>query len=89
MNAPQTALAVMNRLRSPYRWWLALSVIVLLLMAGIAPANAQPPAASPMGFDEARHLLNRTSFAAQVSEINEFAKGGVCAFAAGSSPPNL
>jgi len=74
MNAPQTALAVVNRVRSRYGWWLALSVVVLLIVAGAAPANAQTPAALPMGFDEARHLLNRTSFAAQVDEINEFAK---------------
>lgn len=31
-------------------------------------------AAAPMGFDEARHLLNRTSFAASVDDINAFAK---------------
>ena len=74
MNEPHTAVAVVNRDRLPYRWWLVLSVVVLLLGAATAPANAQAPASSPMGFDEARHLLNRTSFAAQVSEINEFAK---------------
>ena len=73
MNAPQTAVAVMRKLLSLYRWWLALSVTVLLVVASTAPAHAQTPTASPMGFDEARHLLNRTSFAAQVSEINEFA----------------
>ncbi len=74
MNAPETFKTVMNRVGSLYWWLLALSVVVLLLVAGIAPANAQNSAALPMGFDEARHLLNRTSFAAQVSEINEFAK---------------
>ena len=31
-------------------------------------------AASPMGFDEARELLNRTSFAASADDINVFAK---------------
>ena len=74
MNAPQTGIAVVNRVRSLYAWWLALSVVILLFVAGTAPAQAQKPASGPMGFDEARHLLNRTSFAAQVSEINEFAK---------------
>ena len=74
MNAPQTFKAVMSRVGSLYGWGLALSVAVLLLVVARAPANAQPLAAPPMGFDEARHLLNRTSFAAQVSEINEFAK---------------
>jgi uncharacterized protein (DUF1800 family) len=34
--------------------------------------NAQ--AADPLGFDNARHLLNRTSFAASTSEIADFAK---------------
>ena len=74
MNAPQTAKAVVNRVGSLYGWWLALSVTVLLLVVATAPANAQTEAASAMGFDEARHLLNRTSFAAQVNEIDEFAR---------------
>src|SRR3954464_4188492 len=30
--------------------------------------------AAPMGFDEARHLLNRTSFAANVDDIETFAR---------------
>ncbi len=74
MNAPQTFKAMMNRVGSLFGWWLALSVAVLLLVVAMAPASAQPQAAAPMGFDDARHLLNRTSFAAQVSEINEFGK---------------
>ncbi len=74
MNSGLTAKAVANRVRSLYWWWLALSIAVLLGVASAAPANAEARAASPMGFDEARHLLNRTSFAAQVGEINEFAK---------------
>ena len=56
-------------------WWL-LACIVALLVA-VATASAQPtPAAraTPMGFDEARHLLNRTSFAAQTNEIDDYAK---------------
>ncbi len=54
-------------------WWLVVCMVALLLVAGIA--TAQPlPAAAPMGFDEARHLLNRTSFAAQTSEIDDYAK---------------
>ena len=74
MNAPQTFKAVVSRVGSLYGSWLALSVAVLLLVVAMAPASAQPQAAAPMGFDDARHLLNRTSFAAQVSEINEFGK---------------
>ncbi len=41
--------------------------ILLLCCAGAV-------AAAPMGFDEARHLLNRTSFAANVGDIEAFAK---------------
>ena len=74
MNAPATAKAFVNRIRSVYWSWLALFVLILMIVAAAAPANAQALAAAPMGFDEARHLLNRTSFAAQAGEINEFAK---------------
>ena len=45
-----------------------LLALVLLLPAALALA------ASPMGFDEARHLLNRTSFSANPADINAFAK---------------
>ena len=44
----------------------------LVLWLLFAPAVAL--AAAPMGFDEARHLLNRTSFAASVDDINAFAR---------------
>ncbi len=74
MNVPQSAKPGVIRVGSNPWWWLALSVAVLLFVAATAPANAQSPAATQMGFDEARHLLNRTSFAAQVDEINEFAR---------------
>ena len=63
-------------------YWLLVCVAALLLVAGIA--NAQPmqslppsssvPSAGAMGFDQARHLLNRTSFAAQPAEIEDYAK---------------
>ncbi len=33
-----------------------------------------PALARPLGFDDARHLLNRTGFAANTPEINEFAQ---------------
>ncbi len=72
MSATQATKAMATWAKSLYWWWLALSIFVLLLFVGVAPANAQTPG-TPMGFDEARHLLNRTSFAAQVDEINEFA----------------
>ena len=45
---------------------------LLLVVSLLAPAAAM--AAAPMGFDEARHLLNRTSFAANAEDINAFAK---------------
>ncbi len=46
--------------------------IVVLVAAMSAPVAAW--AAAAMGFDEARHLLNRTSFAADVDTIVAFAK---------------
>jgi len=46
---------------------LAAAAIALVLCAPVQ-------AAMPMGFDEARHLLNRTSFAANVDDIEAFAK---------------
>ncbi|MDB5811012.1 MAG: signal peptide protein [Betaproteobacteria bacterium] len=49
----------------------ALAVLLALLVL-LAPLTSH--AAAPMGFDEARHLLNRTSFAANVDDINAFAK---------------
>ncbi len=46
--------------------------VVAIVSVTTAPALVQ--AAAPMGFDEARHLLNRTSFAANVDDIETFAK---------------
>ena len=74
MNGPHPAEAVVHRGKLLYGSWLALCILVVLMVSGGAPANAQTPSDVPMGFDRARHLLNRTSFAAQISEINEFAK---------------
>src|SRR3954466_4802518 len=48
-----------------------LNVVAIVLAA---TATAMVYAAAPMGFDEARHLLNRTSFAANVDDIEAFAK---------------
>ncbi len=45
-------------------------ILALLLLLGAASA----PVAAPMGFDEARLLLVRTSFAANVAEIETFAR---------------
>ena len=76
MNSPQTGSIALNRVASAYRGWLALCVVALIVLltgASSAPVNAQTQAMTPMGFDEARHLLNRTSFAAQVGEISDFA----------------
>ena len=44
---------------------------LLVLWMALAPLWA---AAAPMGFDEARHLLNRTSFAASLEDIESFAR---------------
>jgi len=58
----------------PTFWWLIVCMIALLFVASIASAQVPERAAGPMGFDEARHLLNRTSFAAQTAEIEDYAK---------------
>lgn len=58
----------------PTFWWLVVCMIALLLVASIASAQTPERALTPMGFDEARHLLNRTSFAAQTAEIEDYAK---------------
>ena len=58
----------------PTFWWLIVCMIALLFVASIASAQAPERATGPMGFDEARHLLNRTSFAAQTAEIEDYAK---------------
>ncbi len=57
-------------------WWLLVCVIALVLAASIASAQPAPAGArsTAMGFDDARHLLNRTSFAAQTNEIDDYAK---------------
>ncbi len=59
----------------------ALRSSVLLVLRNCAAAAAVAAAtttaafaAAPMGFDEARHLLNRTSFAANVDDISAFSK---------------
>ena len=43
----------------------------LFLLLAVLPLGA---VAAPMGFDEARHLLNRTSFAAGLSDIESYAR---------------
>lgn len=45
-----------------------------MLVAALAQAGVALAAAGPIGADGARHLLNRTSFAANLEEINAFAK---------------
>ncbi len=56
-------------------WWLLVCIVALLLVVGTASAQrTQSTQAAPMGFDEARHLLNRTSFAAQTNDIDDYAK---------------
>lgn len=49
-------------------------VIVALLAALAVPVPAQAASGTPIGFEGARHLLNRTSFAANPAEIEQFAK---------------
>jgi uncharacterized protein (DUF1800 family) len=52
--------------------WLRRAGAVVLVAAISAPPAAS--AAAAMGFDEARHLLNRTSFAADLATIEAFSK---------------
>ena len=52
-------------------------ICTIAQLPGTAIASAQPTKstqATLLGFDEARHLLNRTSFAAQSAEIDDYAK---------------
>ncbi len=68
MRKPAARSAVRNFCR------LLLCMVAKLLV--VATASAQPMQATQatvMGFDEARHLLNRTSFAAQTAEIDDYA----------------
>ncbi len=44
------------------------------LAAFVCRVAAWPVAAGSLGFDDARHLLNRTSFAANTPEILEFSQ---------------
>ncbi|MBL8308822.1 MAG: DUF1800 domain-containing protein [Burkholderiales bacterium] len=75
-------------LAGPFLWLLA-CLVALLLAASVVGAQSlggatvtrAPTAASPayspnaaLGFDDARHLLNRTSFAAQIGDIERFAQ---------------
>ncbi|MGH8719346.1 MAG: DUF1800 domain-containing protein [Burkholderiales bacterium] len=45
-----------------------------MLRAAIALCLISSAHAAPMGFDEARHLLNRTGFGATLAEVNSYAK---------------
>ncbi len=49
------------------KWRRALAVVLCGLVT-------LPALARPLGYDDARHLLNRTGFAANTPEINEFAQ---------------
>ena len=51
--------------------WFVPALVSLVLAASVATAQ---PSMAGMGFDQARHLLNRTSFAAQTSEIDDYAQ---------------
>jgi uncharacterized protein (DUF1800 family) len=48
--------------------------ISAVVIAAATITSAAAFAAQPMGFDEARHLLNRTSFAANLDDIGAFAR---------------
>jgi len=51
------------------------SILVLAFVGAVGSSILSPAhAATLLGFDDARHLLNRTSFAANPEEINAFAR---------------
>ena len=47
--------------------------VITLVLGLVTGAQAAQAASAPLGFDDARHLLNRTSFAANLDDINAFA----------------
>lgn len=55
--------------RKPWRLCLESLMVAILFSAATAWA-----AAAALGFDDARHLLNRTGFAAGIDEVNAFAR---------------
>jgi uncharacterized protein (DUF1800 family) len=64
--SPSPAMVALLR----YLMWVVGAVLAFMLI--VNEVRAQP--SSTMNFDEARHLLNRTSFAAQPKEIVAFSK---------------
>lgn len=74
-NSSPTAVAILR-----YLLWVAGAVLAMAMIANeakaqtLTPSVGTSPSAATMSFDEARHLLNRTSFAAQPSEIAAFTK---------------
>src|SRR5262245_49619215 len=64
----------MNPGRLPFLHALRLLLFALAALAWLAATSFAQAAGKPLGFDDARHLLNRTSFAAGSDEITAFAK---------------
>jgi uncharacterized protein (DUF1800 family) len=56
-----------------YLMWVAGAVLAVAMIANEAKAQSSA-SSTAMSFDDARHLLNRTSFAAQPKEIAAFSK---------------
>jgi uncharacterized protein (DUF1800 family) len=57
-----------------YVVWVVAAVVAWALIVANVKAQNVAVANAPMGVEEARHLLGRTSFAAQPSEIADYAK---------------
>ncbi|MGL5001817.1 MAG: hypothetical protein ACRDAM_02645, partial [Casimicrobium sp.] len=55
-------------------WVIGAIVAWAIIIANVPNAHAQASDNKAMGFEDARHLLGRTSFAAQPSEIADYAK---------------
>jgi uncharacterized protein (DUF1800 family) len=62
--------SILLAVSAAWRFKYALALAALLI--GSVPALAQ--AGAPIGFEAARHLLNRTSFAASPAEIEDFSR---------------
>ncbi|MBI1965552.1 MAG: hypothetical protein HYS46_04825 [Betaproteobacteria bacterium] len=56
------------------RLLIAAAAIAAFAAQGVPAQAATPAFAAALGFDYARHLLNRTSYAASVENINAFAR---------------
>jgi len=53
--------------------WATFALVLFFIAAMASPVSAIAPAAAPLGYDDARQLLNRTGFGATHAQIQHFA----------------